>query len=265
MQITGSIKEWNAILKSALTLRVKHIFFLSPHTIFLLSPDGNEYAFVESTCFFPKSVSLSEQGYKNIYQYLKSVKKGNLFDDTPYISEMTVTQTALEFTGDLTRRLIMDTELVPVHNAVETKIRDTMTSSFQTESPYFRFSETDLSSFRKIIRENLSEFSHDRKTGTGIRVKGEEGKVVFYFEKKPEEVRVETNITDYLTGTVYMKNGYSFTQKGFYLLDRLSSTTRMEDIILLPQENFSIFEAYMSNMVIKVKTLLKTDTQTRRV
>lgn len=156
-------------------------------------------------------------------------------------------------------RLTIEADIIaaPLKKDVEFKTKETLKSSLYEKMPILRIPKSSL----EFIRSELTKYKKrsdgkiQKRSDNAIRV--EDGQLVFYYHHDGERVRIETGLEYYFANDE--NHAYAFSDRALYLFLWLARSTVCDEAVLLPRENYCLIEGHTSNMVIKVRTMLKND------
>lgn len=256
MYLSGSTSEFVQILKAADSLQADSIHFISPNIVFVLSNNKQDYFYIESNIYIGQSVVLPKSSYTNMKVYLGNARKKGIA-----LYERKITSVGF-FPGEMIlnedRNLKIEVDIVsfPLKKEVEFKLKDSIKSGYHPYGPYLRLSQKDFRSLNTQLNKYKKQFDSDRKNTSINTIRIEEGQLVLYHQYKDMDIRFETGIRSFARNREYPDMEYQFTDRCFYLTYWLSKNKRLlDEIVFLPRPEYCVIEGYMSDMVIKVRTL----------
>jgi hypothetical protein len=89
------------------------------------------------------------------------------------------------------------------------------------------------------------------KKSTDNTIRIEDDQLVLYFSVENQPTRVETYIRHF---SVNGADSLTFSDKALYLMCWLNKVTYSEEVILLPRQDYCVWEGYNEEMMIKVRT-----------
>lgn len=268
MYLSGRIADFQGILMAAEDLRADAIHFISPNIIFVLAQNKQDYFYVKSTITVGQSVLVPKSSYRNMHLYLKGAKKGFSKPDSPFYLEAleTVRFSSHQVAFNESDRLAMDVDIpaLPLKKDVEFRMSETIQTSYDLQTPYLRLTHPNYKKLNQEMKKYKKRYAgkFQKSSDNAIRIEGEQ--LVLQSRHDDQHVRIETDIREFAVNQDYREISYPFSDRAFYLFMWLIRMSPAEEVIFLPRKDYCVIEGYLSNMVVKVRTMLKNDLYSKK-
>jgi hypothetical protein len=263
LYLSGSINDFIGILRAAEELKANSVHFISPNIVFVLSGNKQDYLYAHTNLLIGQSILVPRSSFTNMRFYIENARMGKRREGSIfYQEEITM---ALFVPGKIlfneSERLSMEVDIasLPLKKDVEFKLEESIQSSYNTDAPYLRVSEQDFKRLKSELSKHKKQFDDKPKNTSDNTIRIEEGHLVLYHKYREMEIRIETGIQTFAANEQFPDMSYSFSDQAVYLFYLMNRSQKVEEVVFLPRPNYCVIEGHLSNMVVKVRTMLKND------
>ncbi|MED4068749.1 hypothetical protein [Priestia megaterium] len=263
LYLSGSIKEFRSILLAAKDLKAAAIHFLSPNVVFILAGNQKDYVYAQTTITIGQSIVIPKSSYQNMHLYIKATRKAYSNPTSPFyletISSVLFTPGKVKFNHSDLLSIVADIPTFPLKKEVESKINDSIQSSFTVDTPFLNLPMAQASQIHSALLDNKRRYvDKARKSAdNAIRIQG--GQVLLFSKHDEKMLKMNTHISDYSTNQVFRNVSYTFTDKAFYLFRWLAQTSPIKEFTIIPRDQYCVIEGYDKDLRIKVRTGIRND------
>jgi len=263
LYLSGSIKEFRSILLAAKDLKAAVIHFLSPNIVFILAGNKKDYVHAQTTITIGQSIVIPKSSYHNMHLYIKATRKAYSNPASPFyletISSVLFTPGKVKFNHSDLLSIVADIPTFPLKKEVESKIHDSIQSSFTMDTPFINLPMAQASQIHSVLLDNKRRYvDKARKSAdNAIRIQG--GQVLLFSKHDENMLKMNTHISEYSTNQVFRNVSYTFTDKAFYLFRWLAQTSPIREFTIIPRDQYCVIEGYNKDLRIKVRTGIRND------
>lgn len=263
MYLSGTIQDFKGVLMAAADLAAEAIHFIAPNIVFILARNKEDYVHLATNIYVGESVMIPKASYKNMDLYIKAAKHGFNKPDSPFYME--VITSALFLDGKIlfneSNRLEIEVEIPSflLKKDVEFKMEESVKSSYDLNNPYLRINYPNFRELNRQMKKYKKRYADKIKKSSDNTIRIEEEQLVLYHRHDEYDCRFETGITEFAINRKHQQATYSFSDRAFYLMYWFARIIPTEEVIFIPRNGYCLIEGHMSNMVAKVRTMLKND------
>lgn len=263
MYLSGSIREIRNIIMAAADLHARSIHFISPDIVFIIGKNDRDYIFAHTALSIGQSVRIPRSSYMNMLLYIKAAKKSFHKIQSPFylevLHDVCFYPGHIRFNSSEDLELEVDIPAFTLKKQVEFALEDSMRTSFTQEAPSLRVTWEQACSIQKQLTQYKNRYLYKVKRSSDNAIRLEDGQLVLYFSHDETDSRIETGIRDVSINDAYSKQIFTFSDRAFYLLRRLTLTHPVQEIFFYPRDRYCILEGHSSHLMSKVRTDIKND------
>jgi hypothetical protein len=257
LYLSGSVKAFKAVFLIAETMKAKAIHFITPNVIFIVAPNKEDYVYAKTSITVGESILLPQTSYRNMHLYLKAGRRGFKKEESLFyrkkLEGVTFTSEKIYFNYSESLAIETDIKSLLLRKKVEFKIEDTITSSYQLEAPYIRFSPELFEEINSELLKNKPKTPFKGINSVDNTIRVENKHLTFFFNKVNSSEKFTPKNQIFAIQDDSKNQIFSFNDHSVYFLRWLSRATHIEEYLLIPREHYCVTEGYHHNMVAKVR------------
>ncbi|PGQ88182.1 hypothetical protein COA18_04460 [Priestia megaterium] len=263
MYLSGSVKEFRSILLAAKDLNAAAIHFLSPNIVFILAGNKRDYVYATTTITVGQSILIPKSSYRNMHLYIKATKKAYSNPSSPFyletISSVLFTPGKVKFNHSDLLTIVADLPSYPLKKEVESKIKDSIHSSFTLETPFLNLPMAQASRIHSVLLENKRRYIDKARKSADNAIRIEKGEVLLFSAHDEKKLTMRPGITEYSINNLFKHSSYTFSDKAFYLFRWMAQTSPVQEFTIIPRDQYCVIEGYNKDLRIKVRTGIRND------
>lgn len=263
MYLSGSINDFMEVFRTAEELKADSVHFISPNIVFVLAGNKQDYLYAHTNLLIGQSILVPKTSFANMRFYIENAKMGKRREGSIFYQEdiSMVLFTPGKISFNESERLSMEVDITSfiLKKDVEFKLEESIQSAYNTDAPYLRISQEDLKRLKLELSTYKKPFDNKAKNTSDNTIRIEEEQLVLYHKYKGLDIRIETGIRTFVANEKFPDMSYDFSDQALYVFYLMNKVIRMEEVVFLPRPNYCVIEGHLSNMVAKVRTMLKND------
>jgi hypothetical protein len=269
--LSGAIWELRMLIDRALDMGAQAINFAVPHHAIAVSRTG-EYSYFRCSMLFSHAAALPRAELKGLQKYFRLAwRQRNQFPNSVYyrmaFDHVEITEKQIKFDQNEEFVFEYETNFVPIEqeSALDDKVATLAMSAVMPGHPYIRLKPSIINTLHgqlvKHITVHIGEHNHE-SLNTLVAKDG-----ALYYMRDPQQ-----DHTKYIKGEKHTKFTEDFTvykeYEGvpFFLYDidlvtfrKLCRLSMIENIIIVPFQNFYIIEGHGEELMCKFNMRLRTE------
>jgi len=263
LYLSGSTKEFRSILLAAKDLKAAAIHFLSPNIVFILAGNQKDYVYAQTTITVGQSILVPKSSYQNMHLYIKATKKAYSNPTSPFyletINSVLFTPGKVKFNHSDLLSIVADIPTFPLKKEVESKINDSIQSSFTLDTPFINLPMAQASHIHSVLLDNKRRYFDKARKSADNAIRIQRGEVLLFSKHDDKELKMNTHISEYSTNQLFRNVSYTFSDKAFYLFRWMSQTSPIKEFTIIPRDHYCVIEGYDKDLRIKVRTGIRND------
>lgn len=269
MFLSGSVQEIRSVLLAASDLKAAAIHFISPNIIFILAGNKKDYVFARTTIIIGQSILVPQSSYANMHLYIKATKKAYNNPASPFylesIGSVAFTPGQVSFNHSEHLTLEVDIPAYPLKKEVELKIKDSIQSSFDLESPFLSLPSKEADQIHSVLLKNKRRYFDKTAKSADNAIRLEKEQLVIYSRHDKKHLKMQPDISEYSISEPYQDMPYIFSDRSFYLFRWMAQTTPVNEFVFIPRDHYCIIEGYETGLSIKVRAGIRNDLDMNQV
>lgn len=267
MVISGTLKEIRTILERAIMVDAEFINFVAPDHIFIFHHTNNEYTYIKSMLFISHSLLLTKDAIQNMRKFIRRSWGGrNKSPNSPFYGILGETITIKEdevifdnddgFSFEFNAGFVLLESVSPFKE----KLDSFSSSKIEVDKPFLKIKPTILADIHKRFkgygkevvaknnRINLNNFSVNEEYNLIFKRVDADNRFSYLLDNE-EEQGFAIDFTVYREFSDCVFHLYDLD---IFFLQQLCKARPIDNVVIIPFENFYIIEAHAEELVCKI-------------